>query len=457
MARATGGTLVRGDGSTAVGSFAIDSRRLEPGGMFVALRGSRTDGHTFLGEAAEHGAAAALVQYVPGPDEPAPPALLRVPEAVKALGRAGALARNQCRATKFLAVTGSSGKTTTKEFIAAGLAEGHRVHRTSGNFNNHLGVPLTLLACPDDAEMAVIEMGMSAPLEIAALAEMARPDVGLVTNVSAAHLENFRSIDDIAAAKGELFAMLGDDGVSVVNLDDDQVRVQAQRHKGKQVTFGSASHADVRLEEIEDRFLPGAALTFRHDGKRQRLELAIGGAHAARNALAALATVVAAGADVEQAMQGMAKVEASAGRGKTQKLDQGMLLIDDSYNSNPAAMASVIGTLASTPVEGRRILVMGDMLELGPESPAMHREVGKAAAQAGLDVLFAVGKLSLLAAETARRAGVPQVHHQPDARDAASDLPECVRPGDAILVKGSRSMKLEMVVKALQRAYGGAA
>ncbi len=456
LAGAAGGKLLRGDPAAAVRSYGIDTRQLEPGGVFFALPGTRTDGHAFLGEAARRGAAAAVVTREPGTDEPAPPALVLVEDAVEALGRCGAHARTRVRGLTVVAVTGSAGKTMTKELLAAGLAANRRVHRSAGNLNNHLGVPLTLLACPDDAELAVVELGMSGAGEIATLTRMARPEVGLITNVAPAHLEFFDSLDDIAAAKGELFALLAPEATAVVNLDDPQLRVQALRHAGRQVTFGRHHDADLKLERVEDRFVPGVAMTFRHAGEPFHLELRLGGEHAARNALAALAAVVALGGDLRAAMQAMSRVEAGPGRGQVHRLRDGIVLVDDSYNSNPAALAAVLRTLGHTSAAGRKVLVMGDMLELGREAAALHREAGKQAAAAGVKLLFAVGRLAHLGAETARRSGVSEVHQHQDGASAARELPECLRPGDLVLVKGSRGVRLEQVVEAAVAELGGA-
>jgi UDP-N-acetylmuramoyl-tripeptide--D-alanyl-D-alanine ligase len=452
IVEATGGSLLRGSPTTIVTSFSIDTRLLGPGGLFFALPGTRTDGHAFLQEAARAGAAAAVISIPPQPDAPAPPALVRVDDPVQALARCGKLARRKVPAT-VVALTGSTGKTTTKELIAAALSGSRRVHRTTGNLNNHLGVPLTLLACPEDAQVQVIEMGMSAPNEIAPLTELADPDVGLVTNVRPVHLEFFRSLDDIAAAKGELFAKLRPEAAAVVNLDDPNVRLQAHRHAGPRVTFGRDPSADVVLQDVEDRFLPGAALTVQHGGRSARIELRLPGAHSAENALAALATALAAGATLEEAASGMAGLEAGAGRGKIHRLAQGIAVVDDVYNSNPAAVAAVLRTLSATRSGGRRVLVFGDMLELGPEETAFHREVGRLAARAGVDLLVGVGPRAREAVEEAARFGVHGTAHEPDAASAARGLAARLRPGDFVVVKGSRGVHLERVVAALQAAF----
>lgn len=454
LAQATGGKLVRGGADVRVDSFVIDTRRLEPNGVFFALKGTRTDGHRFLEEAAQKGAAAAVVEHPPEPDQPAPPALIQVDDVAVALGSCGRWVRRRLKQARWIAITGSTGKTTTKELLAEGLATQFRVHRTPGNFNNHLGVPLTLLACPDDVEIVVLELGMSAAGEIAELTRMTDPDVGLVTNIRAAHLESFGSLDDIAAAKGEVYALMRDDAVSVVNLDDVQLRVQSARHDGRRLTFGQNPRADLHLEDVRNRFLPGAAMSFRYRGELRRVELRLGGGHSAFNALAALAGVVAAGGALDAAIEGMQRLEAGTGRGRVHRLRRGMVLVDDSYNSNPAAVASVLETLRLSDPPGRKVLVMGDMLELGNLRGALHREVGKRAAAAGVQMLIAVGPESRASAEVARRSGVPEVYHHTNASKAAGATPEMVKDGDLIVIKGSRGMHLERVVQALLAALG---
>jgi UDP-N-acetylmuramoyl-tripeptide--D-alanyl-D-alanine ligase len=389
-----------------------------------------------------------VVHRLPEPGTETPPALIKVDETTAALARAGTHVRRKLERSRWFAITGSNGKTTTKELLAAGLSNGRRVHRTEGNLNNHLGVPLTLLHCPADAECVVVELAMSGPGEIGMLGRIVDPDVGLITNVRAVHLAFFSSLDDIAAAKGELFAIMRDDAVAVVNLDDPHVRLQATRHAGSRVTFGRAEEADLRMGQVAARF-EGTSFTFRHRDEEHRVQLKIGGAHGAYDALAALAAVAAAGEPLARAIEGMQTVESGAGRGKVHHLARDLTLVDDSYNSSPAALASVLETLRNSRPAGRRVLVMGDMLELGNVEGALHREAGKRAAANGVDMLVAVGPLSRQSAESARRAGVPEVHLYPDAKQCAGSLAEYIRDGDLLVVKGSRGMRMEQVVAAL--------
>jgi UDP-N-acetylmuramoyl-tripeptide--D-alanyl-D-alanine ligase len=455
LVSASGGRLLSGDPTLSATSYAIDSRKLSARGAFFALPGTRVDGHAYLGDAAKAGAAAAIVSRAPAGTGPFPPAVIQVDDVAAALARCGAFARQRIRG-RVLAITGSAGKTTTKELVAAGLSSAGKVHRTQGNLNNELGLPLSLLNCPDDADAAVFEMGMNGPGQIAFLARLADPDVGIVTNVLPVHLEFFESVDDIAAAKGELFAVLRPDATSVVNLDDARVRVQAARHAGRRVTFGRFESADLRLVRIVDRFVPGAELTFAHDGKSHTVTLKIGGAHAAQDALAAAATIVASGVPLPPALAAMAQVEPAPGRGKLTRLAADMVIVDDTYNSNPEALASVLGTLAASTPSGRRVLVMGDMLELGPKGIAFHQEAGALAARSGVRLIVGVGPLARHAVEAARSAGV-EGHIAGDASHAARVVPELLQPGDLVVVKGSRGVKLEIVVEALVARRGEAA
>ncbi len=455
LLEATGGALVSGDPALTVSSYAIDSRKLAAGGAFFALAGTRTDGHAFVADAARAGALVAIVSRPPAGDGPFPAGMIQVDDVAAALARCGAFARQRVSA-KVIAITGSAGKTTTREFVAAGLGATAKVHRTTGNLNNELGLPLSLLSCPGDAEAAVFEIGMNGPGQIAFLARLADPDVALVTNVLPVHLEFFDSIDDIAAAKGEIYATLREGATSVVNLDDGSVRIQAARHAGPRVTFGGAQGADLKLEEIADRFAPGAKLTFSHAGHAYSVPLRIGGAHAARDALAAAATIVACGKPLGPALAAIASVEPAPGRGRLTRLPDGVLVVDDTYNSNPEALASVLRTLKSSEPAGRRVLVMGDMLELGSQSASFHRSAGELAALSEVKLLVGVGPLSRHAVEAARRAGI-EAHAADDATQAARTVPGLTRAGDLIVVKGSRGVKLEIVVEALIARRGEAA
>lgn len=320
---ATGGSLLRGEPDVTLRAFGIDTRALGADSLFFALKGERTDGHKFLPQAAEAGAAAAVIDSETPTDARGPRALIRVPDVRAALTACGRLARERLGSTRFVAITGSNGKTTTKELLAAGLGATYRVHKTPGNYNNDLGVPLTLLSCPADAQWAVCELAMSGFHEIGPLTELVRPDFGLITNIRAVHLEFFRSVDEIAAAKGEMFAVLSPDATAVYNIDNPHIRVQVTRHTGRQVSFGRAENADVRILDLANRFLPGSSLAVAAGDRKWTVHLRLGGAHSAFNALAAIAAVHAAGEDVDAAIGAMQQVEAGPGRGKVHRLRGG--------------------------------------------------------------------------------------------------------------------------------------
>jgi len=454
LVECTGGKLVRGDLDATATSFGIDTRRLQDGSAFFALKGERTDGHKFVEQATRAGAVVAVVQDEIPEGAAAPPSVIRVGDVRQALSRCGRWVRKAHDEVKWISITGSNGKTTAKELAAAGMGARYRVHRTPGNYNNDLGVPLTLLAMPAGTEVAVVETATSGPGEIASLTRLIDPDVGLVTNIRAVHMDSFQSIEDVAAAKGELFALMRDDATAVVNLDDVNVRVQATRHIGPQVTYGQHASADLHLEQVEDRFLPGAGLTFRYNDETIRVQLRIGGAHAAHNALAALAVVAASGEDVRAAAEQMEQVEAGQGRGKIHRLRRGIMVVDDSYNSSPPALASVLETLRLSDPRGRRVLVMGDMLELGPMKTALHREAGRRAGAAGVQMLMSVGAMAKETAEAARKKGVGEVHYYGDSATCAKSIGDFLSDGDLIVVKGSRDVRMGRVVRALLEQFG---
>jgi UDP-N-acetylmuramoyl-tripeptide--D-alanyl-D-alanine ligase len=457
-----------GDESEVTG-YSIDSRTLEAGDLFFAIVGPRVDGHDFARQAAQKGAAA-LVVAKGGPGRfPEAPAVLRVNDTTRALQDLGGHVRRR-RPLKVIGITGSAGKTTAKEMTGAVLDRRFRTHRSEGNLNNAWGLPLTLLRMPDAADAAVLEMGMSYKGEIARLAEIADPDVGVILNVLPVHLEHFASIAGIAAAKGELFRGLRQDAVAVYNADDARVARLGRAFAGASLPFGIVSRrALVRAEEIVSLGLKGTRFTLRHGGSRAPVRLGIPGRHHVYNALAAAATGFACGLDAADIALGLAQVRPAAMRGVLHRRRDGAEILDDSYNSNPAAMERAIELLAETSPRGRRILAAGDMLELGPAAARAHARIGTLAARAGIDLLVAVGPLSRRMATAAQKRPVrtavavaggrrraaakalpaTQVRHCESSEEAATFLASEVRPGDLVLVKGSRGIRMERVVRAL--------
>jgi UDP-N-acetylmuramoyl-tripeptide--D-alanyl-D-alanine ligase len=435
-----------GDGDVAVTGVSTDTRTLSPGDLFVAIRGERFDGHAFVGEAFELGAAAALVARGAGPPPAGRPALL-VEDTVTALQDLSAWYRRGFEA-RLVAVTGTNGKTTTKDMIAGALSTRMNTLKTEGNLNNHIGVPLTLFGLTRKHEAAVVEMGMNHPGEIARLAELAAPEVGVITNVSRAHLETMGDLDSIARAKGELLEALPEDGVAVLNADDPRVMAQARRTSARVETFGLSEGAGTRAVDIEEtehgvRFrLPDGAT----------VDLPVPGRHNVMNALAALTASRALGVDDGQAAGGVAAFAPSAMRMAIVRIG-GRTILNDAYNANPGSLAAALETLIAVAAGRPTAAVLGDMLELGGESRAAHREAGARAAEIGVGRLFLLGREVAALAEGAVRAGMSRqrVNTYETKAALAEDLEALLPTHAVVLVKGSRGMRMEEVVELLGR------
>ncbi|WP_245611693.1 UDP-N-acetylmuramoyl-tripeptide--D-alanyl-D-alanine ligase [Nevskia soli] len=444
LARRIGGSLLGEDAAFA--RVVTDTRQLRPGDLFVALKGERFDGHDYVLRAASLGATGSLVsQAVSG----APSQVL----AADTLGALQAYARSW-RADftlPVIGVTGSSGKTTTKQMLAAVCAARGPVLSTEGNLNNHIGLPLTLLRLREGYRSAVIEMGASAGGEIALLADLARPDIGIVTQAGDAHLEGFGSREGVARGKGELFTALGGRGVAVINRDDAYFDLWRELAGGSTVlSFGLSPQANVRAENIhgEPEHAPTASVfTLITPQGRARVELPLPGRHNVLNALSAAAAGLALGLDVAAIAAGLAEVRPVAGRLNWLGTPQGARLLDDSYNANPTSLRAALDLLAGLP--GNRWLVLGDMRELGGDEAAIHEEAGRTARALGIDRLYTVGALAQHAA-----AGFgAQAYHFPTAEALIEALRDELAAADAakvsLLVKGSRSSRMERVVAAL--------
>jgi UDP-N-acetylmuramoyl-tripeptide--D-alanyl-D-alanine ligase len=414
--------------------WSVDTRTQSSGDVYFALRGPNHDGHSFLRDAHEKGAAALVVDRSGGfPGE------LMVSDTLCALQTLGAWARMQWGGT-LVGVTGSAGKTTTKDAIAHVLASHLRTGKTIGNFNNHVGVPLSILRLPDDCTVAVLEMGMNHAGEIQRLAEIARPQIGVVTNVGYAHVEFFSGIEGVAAAKRELIEGLPRDGVAVLNADDPHVSRFAEVHPGRSVTFGFAESADIRAEATE--FGPQGS-RFRACG--MDFETAMAGRHAVMNLLAAIA--VARLFDVPAAELRESVASFGSGKMRGERLSHnGITVWNDCYNSNPEAARSMIDVLLGTPA-GKRIAVLGEMLELGRASVGLHRELGRYTAQLGVDVLVGVRGDAREMVEAARAEG-GRAEFFDDPETAGEYARSIAQKGDAVLFKGSRGVRVE---RALER------
>lgn len=434
---------IRADGGPFGGSasgWSVDTRTQNAGDVYFALRGPNHDGHDYVAAALNGGASAAVVERGSGDARE-----MVVPDSLKALQELAAWARRDWGGT-VVGVTGSAGKTTTKDAIAHLLSTGLAVGRTIGNLNNHVGVPLSILRLPDDCRVGVLEMGMNHAGEIRELACIAAPDIGVVSNVGYAHVENFESIDGVAAAKRELIEGLKPGGTAVLNADDERVIRFREVHRGPVVTYGFNAGADVRAEAAE--YLPDG-LRFRVAG--MEFESSLTGRHAVMNFLAALAVARVFGIGPERLREAVRSFSVGKMRGERIERD-GMVIWNDCYNSNPEAAQSMIDVLAGAPAR-RRIAVLGEMLELGHAADALHRRVGEYAAKHGVDVLIGVRGNARGMVEAAVSAGMPAsaAHFFADPGDAGAFAREVARAGDALLFKGSRGVKVE---RALERFLG---
>ncbi len=452
-----GGTLRGGDPAERCEGVSIDSRRVGRGQLFVAIRGERYDGHAFAADAAVAGAAALVIEkgHASSGLEDGRCAVIEVSDTTRALA-ALASGRRRAFVGPVVAITGSNGKTGTKEFAAGALGIEFACLKTAGNLNNQFGLPLTLLELEDHHQVAVVELGTNQPGEIASLAEIARPTVGVITNVGTAHIEFLGSRQGIADEKGSLFAALPRDGFAVANAEDERVMSQTARTDARVVTFGRVAGAEVRAENVESVGLAG--YRFELCTPQGRAEVAIASlaeVHVA-NALAGAAAALCAGASLEAVARGLGAAPRGAGRLEPVALPNGAWVLNDSYNANPQSMRAALAALAQLRGTGRAFAVLGDMGELGESAPAAHREVGRCAAESGVDALFALGDHAALFAEGALDGGLrtQAVHRLTAPSEAVAALRAMLREGDWVLLKGSRSMRMERVLAGLQ-ADGG--
>ncbi|HEX4277137.1 MAG TPA: UDP-N-acetylmuramoyl-tripeptide--D-alanyl-D-alanine ligase [Bryobacteraceae bacterium] len=424
-----------------VSGWSIDSRTVNPGECFFALRGPTNDGHDYVTKVVERGAAVAIVER---PVEARIPQLV-VPDTLAALQKLAAKTRERWGGT-VVGVTGSAGKTTTKDAIASLLNVQIRTGRTIGNYNNHFGVPLSILRVPDDCKAAVIEMGMNHAGEIRELARIAKPEIGVVTNVGWAHAEFFPDgIEGVALAKRELIEQLPADGIAVLNADDEHVRRFGDVHSGRKILFGFSEDADVRAEGL--RLCPGGA-HFRCLGVD--FETPMAGRHGVSNVLAAIATASAVGINPERLRDAVRNLATGKMRGERSERN-GVTIINDCYNANPEAVRSMVELLRGTPAR-RRIAVLGEMLELGREAGTLHRDTGQFVAEQGIDALLGVRGAARSMVDGAIAAGMSDsaASFFETPEEAGDFLRGYVRPGDVILFKGSRGVQVE---KAIERAF----
>lgn len=439
--------------STPINSVSIDSRELGPDALFVAIKGDRFDGHDFVEKALENGAVAALVSEGKGGGD----RRIVVADALEGMRDLAASARARSRAL-VVGVTGSVGKTTTKEAIRTVFEAAGETHASIKSFNNHWGVPLMLARLPASAQFGVFEMGMSGPEEIRPLARLVRPHIAVITTVAAAHLEAFGSLDGIARAKAEIFSGLEPGGIAVLNADHPQLAVLLDEANAvgvsRIVTYGEARGADWQILDVEtvaDR----SFATVEHDGVRHRVVLAVPGRHMIANATAALAVASLAGIEPHVALRALAGFGAQPGRGQRILLGpegRPLLLVDESYNANTASMTAALEAFSAQTAAGRKVLVLGDMLELGPRSAELHASLMPAIEGSGAERIYLVGK-DMAALAAALGPGRVAAHTQTAGEIVDIVLGELAY-GDAVMVKGSNGVGLAGIVESIRNRFG---
>jgi UDP-N-acetylmuramoyl-tripeptide--D-alanyl-D-alanine ligase len=447
IAAFSNGVLHSGEADRKISRVSTDSRTLEAGDLFVPLRGENFDGHKFIQQAVERGASGAMVEESWKGATPKNFALIHVPDTLAGYQTLAANYRKSLP-LKVIAITGSNGKTSTKDFVAATLSRRFRVTKTEGNFNNHVGLPQTMLAASSSDEIAVWEIGMNHPGEIAALAKLAAPDAAIITNVGLAHIEFMGSREAIAAEKGALAEAVGADGTVILNADDPYSQGIAGRTRARVILAG-VENGLVRASEVSQS-ATGSEFTILEGAHRCRAQLPVPGIHMVQNALLAVAAGRLFGLSLEDCAAGLASTPLTKARLQIKEIN-GIQFLDDSYNANPDSMKAALRTLVELDADGRRIAVLGQMSELGEESDRGHREVAETAAAVGVDELIAVGVTGAEMALAAKKAGLERSISVVGPEEAAGLLVETAAPGDLILVKGSRSARMERVLEAFSR------
>ena len=455
--RATDGEPLMGGSRWSCRGVSTDTRSMAAENLFIALTGENFDGHDCLKAAAEKGASGLLIRLdhkdkldkIDG----APPTI-GVADTLRALGDIAHAWRERF-SVPVVAITGSAGKTTTKEMLAAIASQARTILKTEGNRNNLIGLPLALLQLRKEHELAIVEMGTNQPGEIARLAAIALPDVGIITNIGPAHLEGLGSMEGIREEKGGLFNVMAGRGTAVINRDDPAIGILAERWPGKRITFGLGTDADVTARGIEHAGPEGIRFNLVIEGIGIRVLLRSPGEHNIVNALAAAAAAWVLGFDRSLIAEGLCAFSPVPGRTEIRRLGNGARMILDTYNANPASMREAIKTLQGLREQGRAFAILGDMLELGERAEELHEELGRSVPEAGIDHLFLKGTLSRCTAAGAIQRGLSreQVTLFDDPQTVVTDLKSRLRKGDWILVKGSRKMKLEKVAEAIIAAF----
>lgn len=455
---ATGGSMLRGQRETIFNGVSTDSRQIVKGNLFVPLKGDKFDGHDFIATAVGAGAAGFLIQS--GSEHTLQQTfeettVIAVEDTLTALGDIAHFWRKKHRAT-IMAITGSSGKTTTKEMIAAIAGLTKKVMKARGNYNNLIGLPLSILRIDDRHEIAILEMGTNAPGEIGRLTRIAEPDIGLITNIGPAHLEGLKTLDAVRDEKCDLFRNMPDAGIAVINIDDKKLLISEKEWGGQKITFGLNENADVSAYGIKKNGRQGTTFTIRMAKFQQDITMATVGIHNIYNALAAAASSCALGIEYPTICQGLTAFQPISGRMEIQRLNNGAFIINDTYNANPASFRAALETLKDLKGNHRSIVIMGDMLELGERAEEMHESIGSLMADTEVGIIFLRGRLSPATAAGASKKHMPKekiiFFEAPD--EIIPRLLSYVKKGDCILVKGSRQTKMEDTVRKITEVFG---
>lgn len=451
--RATGGSLIQGSLGQRVMGISTDSRTVGKDNLFIPLVGERYDGHAFIKNAVDKGAAGILVQRGREGDTSGIPDhvyIISVGDTLSAYGDIAGSWRNRFD-IPVIAVTGSSGKTTTKEMVASITELSKTVLKNKGNLNNLVGLPLTLLEMNSDHEVAILEMGTNRPGEIARLTAIARPYVGIITNVGPAHLEGLKSLEGVREEKGALFSVMEQKGVAVVNCDDTAVVAAAESWRGKRITFGMNKDAYVHAEEVTQKGASGLHFILAIGEENREVSLPVLGMHNVYNALAAAACSCSLGIDFEDICRGLTTFMQVDGRMELHSLMNGTYLIDDTYNANPSSVQEALRALKELKGTYRSIVIFGDMLELGDGTEEIHEEIGRYMAETAVDTIFLRGDLSQRVASGAKKNGFSgdRIFFIDDPVETATHVKSYLKEGDWVLIKGSRRMKMEEVSTAI--------
>lgn len=448
--KVTGGRLLSGSPDTQVESFSTDTRTLRTGDLFIALEGKNHDGHSFVAEALRKGAIGALISKPPFFSPPSKCLLIETRDPLEALGSIAHCWRLN-HSVPLVAVTGSNGKTTTKDMISSVLGQRWQVLPSPGNFNNLIGLPLSLLQLRVHHEVTVVELGMNAPGEISRLAQICRPDIGIITNVGPAHLEFLGSVEAVAAAKAELLPFL-DRGLAILNRDDPYSSPLLTQVQGKLLTFGLSPEADLWADSLKPQGSKGIRFVLRCRGGGIPVSLPTPGLYNVYNALAAATVGWAMGMDLNTIARGLEETHLPPMRMELIQLPCGARILNDAYNANPASMKVALETFFEVQNGGRAILLLADMLELGPEAKSAHFSVGELVARLSPDLLITMGELSEEIANGAIRAGMnpEHVHHFQGYSEVCSFLSACLGPDAWVFLKGSRGMHLERILEGLK-------